>query len=354
MLTENQMTIINTYVNDEYYDTEKLIKYLNLHRVVGNEIFDYVDRKNRNFNRKEAHDLSLDDEEGYIPVDIETFVRRIPFYFYTWDGALNTHRETIGDVLLSKWHEIKTGEMSLDEIYEALEYLFYEKGISLYDIFNYNTEQTGLVTEEYFFQWVEYIHLCEHLGWDDIMPDNFIVAYNLAREELGLEPIIFIPNWDMHMEKPYQRYNAVLEFEGVFPCDEHGNPIMRWIGLKVINAGKIMGGSVKAQNGYLKIEIKPDTVVYYKDVFNNGEEFWNQVYAGPLTMNFDYKVLKTRREAMGYSQMTVAKAVDTNLRTYQKWEYGETQPNCYYLLRLMNWLDISDIQDTILFDIPKE
>lgn len=354
MLTENQMAIINTYVNDEYYDTEKLIKYLNLHRVVGNEIFDYVDRKNRNFNRKEAHDLSLDDEEGYIPVDIETFVRRIPFYFYTWDGALNTHRETIGDVLLSKWHEIKTGEMSLDEIYEALEYLFYEKGISLYDIFNYNTEQTGLVTEEYFFQWVEYIHLCEHLEWDDIMPDNFIVAYNLAREELGLEPIIFIPNWDMHMEKPYQRYNAVLEFEGVFPCDEHGNPIMRWIGLKVINAGKITGGSVKAQNGYLKIEIKPDTVVYYKDVFSNGEEFWNQVYAGPLIMNFDYKVLKTRREAMGYSQMTVAKAVDTNLRTYQKWEYGETQPNCYYLLRLMNWLDISDIQDTILFDIPKE
>ena len=354
MLTDNQITTIKTYVNDEYFDTEKLIKYLNLHDVVGNEIFDYVDRKNRNLNRKEAHDSSLDDENGYIPVDVDTFVRRIPFYFYAWDGTINTYGETIGDVLRSKWREIKTGEMSLEEIYTALEYLFYEKKISLYDIFNYNTGQTGLVTEEYFFNWIEYIHFCEQLEWTDIMPDNFIVAYNLAREELGLKPIIFIPEWDMYMEKPYQRYNATLEFEGVFPCDENGNPIMRWIGLKVLNAGKITGGSEKAKHGHLIIEIKPDTVVYYKDTFDDGEEFWNQVYAGPLTMDFDYKVLKTRREAMGYSQTAVAEAVGTNLRTYQKWEYGETQPNCYFLLRLMNWLDIPNIQDAILFDIPED
>lgn len=50
MLTENQMTIINTYVNEKYFDKEKLIKYLNLHEIVGNEIFDYVDRKNRNLS----------------------------------------------------------------------------------------------------------------------------------------------------------------------------------------------------------------------------------------------------------------------------------------------------------------
>ena len=67
------------------------------------------------------------------------------------------------------------------------------------------------------------------------------------------------------------------------------------------------------------------------------KEFWNQVYAGPLTMEFDYKVLKERREEMNYSQSAVAEAVGTILRTYQKWEYGETQPNCYFLLRLMNW-----------------
>lgn len=52
-----------------------------------------------------------------------------------------------------------------------------------------------------------------------------------------------------------------------------------------------------------------------------------------------------------YCQSSVAEAVGTNLRTYQKLEYGETQPNCYFLLRLMNWLDISNIQDAIMFDI---
>ena len=46
MITLGQMKVIDEYVNDEYYDKEKLVKYLNMHTVVGNEIFDYVDRKN--------------------------------------------------------------------------------------------------------------------------------------------------------------------------------------------------------------------------------------------------------------------------------------------------------------------
>ncbi len=351
MLTEEQIKIIDDYVNNDYFDTEKLKKYLNLHEIVGNEVFDYVDRKNKNLNRKEAHDMMLDDEDGYEPVSVDIFVRRVPFYFYSWNGEIDTHGETIGDVLRSKWKEIKIGEITLEEIYLDFEYLFYEKQISPYYIFNYITEQTGLVTEEYFFEWVEYLNLCEKLGWDNLMPYNFIVAYNRAREASGLEPMILIPEWDMHMEKPYQRNGAVLEFEGVFPCDEKGDPIMKWIGLKIINCGKITGGSEQAKHGYLKIEIKPNTIIYYKDELDDGVKFWNQVYAGPLTMDFDYRVLKERRETMGYSQSSVAEAVGTNLRTYQKWEYGETQPNCYFLLRLMNWLDISNIQDAIMFDI---
>ena len=354
MLNDEQINVIDQYVNNEYFDVDKLKKYLSLHEVVGNEVFDYVDRKNRNLNRKEAHDSMLDDELGYVPVSVDVFVRRIPLYFYAWDGSHETYGETIGDVLRSKWKEIETGEMSLEEVYGALEYLFYEKNIDLYNIFNYCTEQNGLVTEEYFFQWVEYLHLCEELGWDELMPENFIVAYNRAREASGLEPMIFVPEWDMYMEKPYYRRGAILEFDGIFPTDEDGQPVMRWIGLKVVNAGKITGGSEKAKQGHLQIEIKPDTIVYYKDKFDDGEEYWNQVYAGPLTMKFDYGILKYMREKMGYSQSDVAEAVGTNLRTYQKWEHGETQPNCYFLLRLMNWLDIPNIQDAVEFDIPED
>lgn len=350
MLTKVQEQIINKYVNEEYYDKEKLIKYLNVHDIVGNEVFDYVDRKNRKLNRKEAHSQWLDDEDGYIPVHVDIFVRRIPLYFYTWDGNFNTHSQDIGDIMCSKWKEIKEGEISIEDIYKDLEYMFYQKKISLYNIFNYMTEQTGLVTEAYFFEWVEYLHICDELDWNDIMPDNFIFSYNKAREAKGLSPMIFTPIWDAHMEVPYYRNGSKLTFEGVFPCDEYGNPIMKWIGLKLVNEIKDARCTCeKAKNGYLEIEVKPNSVIYFKDENESGE-FWNQIYAGPLTMQFDSAVLKQRRNRLGYTQQEVADAIGANLRTYQKWESGETEPAGYYLLRLMNWLDISSTQEIIKFN----
>ena len=51
-------------------------------------------------------------------------------------------------------------------------------------------------------------------------------------------------------------------------------------------------------------------------------------------MEFDHTVLKERREHLKYTQQEVADAVGANIRTYQKWEYGDTQPDGYYLLRL--------------------
>ena len=183
MLTKLQLEIIDKYVKEDFYDKEKLIRYLNMHEMVGNEIFDYVDRKNRNLYRKEAHGNILDGEMGYEPVNTETFVRRIPFYFYTWDGDINSDRgcEDIENIFRHVWMEIKTGEISVESIYQDFEYMFYEKGIEPYYIFNYIVDQTGLVTQEYFFEWVEYLHLCDKLGWKNTIPENFITAYNMAR-----------------------------------------------------------------------------------------------------------------------------------------------------------------------------
>lgn len=354
MLTEMQLAIINKYVDEQFYDREKLIKYLSVHTQVGNEVFDYVDRKNRNLNRKEAHSPYLDDEEGYEPVPVDTFIRRIPLYFHTWDGSFETHSGDIGRVFAGAWKDIKTGARSIEGIYHELEYMFYEKAIEPYDIFNYLTDQTGRASGEYFFEWVDYLHLCDDLGWEDPLPGNFITSYNLAREAAHLSPVIYIPDWDMHMEKPYFRNGRVLEFEGVFPCDENNMPIMRWIGLKFRNSYRVVKCTCdKAERGYLSIEIDPDTVVYYRNTDDDGEEFWDQVYSGPLTMEFDNKVLKYYRERLKYTQQEVADAVGASIRTYQKWEYGTTQPDGYYLLRLMNWLDIPSIQEAVKYDIPE-
>ena len=355
MLTNSQLKIIDKYVQEEFYCKKKLIKYLNMHDIVGNEIFDYVDRKNRNLNRKEAHSNMLDNEWGYKPVNVETFIRRIPFYFYTWDGDIYNDRGSgdIGDVFRGLYEEIISGKISVELIYQYFEYMFYEKEIDSYYIFNYITEQTGLVTQIYFLEWVEYLHLCDKLGWKNTIPKNFITAYNMARELAGLAPKIYNPIWDMHQEKPYYKVGKVLEFEGVFPCDENHQPIMKWIGLKIKNDYKVISCTCeKAKRGRLRIEIQPNTVVYFRDYYE-GETFWNQVYAGPLTMEFDYTILKEYRNRLNYTQQEVANAVGANLRTYQKWEYGSTQPDGYYLLRLMDWLDIPSIQEAVRFDIPE-
>ena len=78
---------------------------------------------------------------------------------------------------------------------------------------------------------------------------------------------------------------------------------------------------------------------------------WIQVYAGPQTMDFNYKVIKERRTELGYTQQQVADAVCANVRTYQKWESGETTPDGYYLLKILNWLDIPNINDVITYEV---
>ncbi len=45
-----------------------------------------------------------------------------------------------------------------------------------------------------------------------------------------------------------------------------------------------------------------------------------------------------------YSHEEVALTINATLQTYQKWEAGETTPNGHYLIRLLNWIDIPDVQ----------
>ncbi len=203
-----------------------------------------------------------------------------------------------------------------------------------------------------YFEWVEYIHLCEKLGWQELMPENFIVSYNYAREAAELTPKIYEPSWYTTMTPPYFRIGNMLEFAGVFPCDEEGNPFMQWIGLKIENGYKIKECTCKKEKyGRLRIEVNPDTVIHCMKVEEDGERVWERVYTGPLKLDFNYSVLKDKRLALGYTQKEVAAAAGVDLSTYRKWEHGQAQPEGHYLLRLMNWLDIRNIQDVIKYDI---
>ena len=84
MITKEQKQIVLKYVDASYYDQEKIIKYLGMHDIVGNEIFAYCDRRTLHDDRP-SYSIWLDDEYGYIPLSVSDFVKRIPFYFYTKD-----------------------------------------------------------------------------------------------------------------------------------------------------------------------------------------------------------------------------------------------------------------------------
>jgi hypothetical protein len=350
MITEPEMNTVKQYVDGKYFDGEKLIKYLNIHTIVGNEIFSYCDKR---AGREGATSYAnwLEDEYGYNPLPVADFIRRIPFYFYVNDDSNNR----VGDLgcLISgiiRWKET-TSTASLEAMYQALEYMFYERKLSLEDIFCYVTDQThNVANAEMFLQWNHYLHLCGELKWDDLLPDCFITNYNEALEKSGNPPIIYEIQ-EIGIEDVYWRTGSQMEFEGTFPCDRNGKPIMKWIGLRAKNAGQIRCRQEKSQRGRLFIELRPNTIIHALNCYSNesDDDFWYQIYAGPQTMEFDYGILKINRKRLKYTQRDVADAIGATVRTYQKWENGETTPDGHYLLRLMNWLEIRDVQEVVRY-----
>lgn len=71
-------------------------------------------------------------------------------------------------------------------------------------------------------------------------------------------------------------------------------------------------------------------------------------------MEFDSEALKEIRKRENLSQRQVAEAIGASVRTYQKWESGNTTPDSHHLLRLMNIIDIRDTKElTKLIDIEE-
>ncbi len=353
MLTNAQIQIIDNYVPAGLFDVKKLKKYLNTHETVGNEVFAYCDRGKGSRSDRGNHSYShwLDDEYGFNPVPAITFIRRIPFYFYVPDYEKTHHYGSIEDPIYSIYSgDGESSPETLEKLYEELEYLFYKKRFSLDQIFTYLIDQYGVVNAP-FLSWAEYIHICDDLGWNDYFPTSFISKYNMALEALGREPIIYEVEEQPYATEMFYRNGINIEFTGRFPTDEEGNPVLRWTNVKVKNAVKISCNQVKSRsNATLRILLSPETVIYGMNFFNSWtKDEWYQVYAGPQLMEFDYTTIKERRKSLGFTQKEVADAIGTTVRTYQKWESGETTPDGHYLLRLMNWLDMPDPQFVILY-----
>lgn len=352
MITTQQEKIIDKYVNNKYFDVARLKKYLAMHSTVGNEVFGYCDR-HIDDHEKTTYTHYLDDEVGYVPLSVEKFLKRVPFYFYVPEKMTIDTFCALGAIIpIEGYHCKNVTTDDLEECYKNLEFLFYDLKLPLVDIFNYCTRQRG-IARHVFPQWCHYLHLCtEQLGWNDYMPNRFTSKYNEALEACGMPPIIYEIH-EVGLGEAFWRKGNKLVFEGEFPCDENRNPIMRWIGVRVKNAASITCDCENSKQGDLTVEITPNTIIDVLNFYNeedSSEDFWYQVYAGPMTMRFDNTALKYYRNQQHLTQQEVADAVGAAVRTYQKWENGTTTPDGHYLLRLMNWLDIRSVQDLIAYD----
>lgn len=180
-------------------------------------------------------------------------------------------------------------------------------------------------------------------------------------EAVGREPIIF-----ESLRQLGGTYfvigNHEISCRGHFPCDDNGFPILKWTSLKICNPKAVTFDADHSRNGELLIALNPDTTIHFLESLeeveqnghkNNGEclREWHQIYAGPLTMNFDNDALRTFRKDSGMTQVELANAIGASVRTYQKWEKGETVPDGHNLLRLMNWLQIDSVQHLIKYDL---
>ena len=345
-LTDEEKSFIKEYVDSKYYSIEKLLSYLEMHQMVGNEIFSYVYKDNWGVRGEKAYCSYLDTEAGYYPLSVASFIQKIPFFFYHYDEGSQEDFGSLNDVCQDYLSTIHYGNHDdIMDMQNDLVYLFYEKKMSLIDIFNYCRRQIGNIGGGMFRYWVDYIKKCDALKRTDYMPECFIAAYNEVKEVLGDDPIIYsIQLGEYPSRYYYERQDLHLTFRGMFQHDGKGHPYMQWIGLKVENPDEIWCEMEKSNMGELHVTINPDTTIECLDAIGDLSDRgkWKRIYTGPQKMTFNSNALKASRKQMKLNQKDVADAIGANVRTYQKWENGETIPDGYNLLKLMNWLNLSD------------
>lgn len=386
ILSSEQLAVVRKYTDAYRIDQDKLVAYLQKHRIIKLEVFSYCSKVSKRSMGSRGYSVFLN-ESTYSAVDRDTFMRRIPFYFFQVPFGGDT-RTGLSKVFPSDRKKTMTAE-DYEAFYTDLEWMFYDLHLPLTTIYDYLgdqfttpslenkrdrfgsfltssiLEEHGLSGREAFPMWRHYLHLCQELGWTDYTPQRFISAYNFALEASGLDPILYRPLKD-YIITYYTRIDDTYVFRGNFPCDKNGVPIMRWTTVRVQNAASIEFSGEKSRCGDLRILLGPKTRIHIREFYENEDDgteidrssvefieeplMWRQIYAGPQTMEFNHNALKQARIEHKLKQSDVAFAIGTSVRTYQKWESGETIPDGHNLLRLMNWLNISDPQELVIYD----
>ncbi|AHM67316.1 hypothetical protein LK13_05580 [Paenibacillus polymyxa] len=340
-LKEEEYDILKKYITDK--DARyRLTDYISRHDVIGQEVFPYIGDAAKHFYK-------TDGQFVYRPVTRDTFIKRVPIYFYEPD----TSAHNIGDLQqyihgVLENRNFNNFEQDLETLYSTLEKFLYYYKIDIETIFEYPIKQTGRCSQiDFLYNWFHYLQLAEKLNIQERTPEHLIVAYNYVLEKSNLCPIIY----DLHEQyigDYISRSGNRFSMEGTFPCNEKGDPILRWIGVKIKNAAKIWVNVDNKLKGTLYVEANHETAIWGRNCWgrdNDGSDVWYELYIAPMLMEFDHVALKSIRKREKLTQQQVADSIGAAVRTYQKWESGHTTPDCQYLLRLMNVLDIREAKE---------
>lgn len=375
MLNKNELDIIEKYVDPKYFDKERLIYYLNTHQIIDHKIFAFVDNKiegneylaklgniypnyHNNLNSriiKNGKETSL-----FRQISREKFIKRIPFYFYVKDFEVNeeinklkgreksifTNEYMFGDLLDIDPYNPHMTDKETEEWWLMLEMMFYDFKIPLPYIFSYKKGKD-------FALWTDYLQLCKQFDYQNYLPRNFTFHYNVLLEKAGKPAIIYNPDYDPYQSTNYVKTSRKIVYYGTFPLDDAGEPIMEWIGLNIKNAKKIYATTEEYYDElpsitesrkrefefcYLVVEFTNQTSIFQH--YPNGE--WYCDYQGPGLLTIDNEAIKYHRKYNNLTQKEVADIIEVSLRTYQKWEAGQTIPDGNSIIRLLQLFNITN------------
>lgn len=407
MLTNELTQFIQENVNLDPAQIENLIEYLKTHDTVTADVFDAILKAGGNTRHIEILQAAFEGD-AFPEITAERFARTAPVVFYRKKNSLISFTSLINSDMrvggkLSMRRPFSTVSAAVkqaaeqgssifvpdpegdtfraaascfedngyvvrhcatsdetdfvearkafkEKVFEATEALYYLYGFSCDDIFRYCCCRfTGQgIKPEQFLQWYEYITICKNLGWPEYFPEDFKYGYNRALEATGREPILYPLEDAFGSMKYFEREGKKLTLYGRFPLDEQGAPVLRWIDASFKNIGAVHCRRYPMRDDELTIELTPTTEIFARHLYGtDDDDAWFKIYVGPQAMEFDPSFMKERRASLHMTQAEVAEAVGANLRTYQKWESGQTIPDGLFLLRLLNWLDAREEWDAI-------
>ena len=325
---------LKKYVNPEYFNTQRLEKYINENEIISDDIF-YSSCK-----LEWEKYWGLSEKYGYRKIDRNTFIKRIPFYFYFDE----TSKETI-NILFDVFPKKLDSDIT-EMIYKDLELIFYTACDSVSSIIKYLKRiecKKGFY--DALINWANYINLCNKFGITDYMPSNFIYKYNLLLEKDGKEPIIYFFD-RMNSKNYFEKDKVFLKFKGFIPVDDNGVPKYKWLGIKFLNMNLVGCNVDYFSYGELIFEITYTSLVKIFIPSVNGLVS-KLVYAASKYINVSGESLLNFREGFGLSRKDVENICGINVKSLENWEKEARNPNGDDLLKLMNLYMVDDIYSLI-------